>query len=98
MSPAKRRRKIRQVAKHPHKHLQLVEIVGYYGRTSDVELDVYFIENASSLQKIIIDPRSQVLERTPIGNDQLKKEKAARSCAKKQLEPRTPQGVDLVIL
>ncbi|KAI3817824.1 hypothetical protein L1987_11622 [Smallanthus sonchifolius] len=98
MSPAKRRRKIRQVAKHPHKHLQLVEIVGYYGRTSDVELAVYFIENALSLQKIIIDPRYQVLERTPIGNEQMKKEKAARSCAKKQLEPRTPQGVELVIL
>lgn len=98
MSPAKRRRKVRQVAKHSHKHLQLLEIVGYYGRTSDVELAVYFIENAVSLQKIIIDPRYQVLERTPIDNDQVKKEKAARCCAKKQIEPRTPQGVELVIL
>ncbi|XP_076890965.1 putative FBD-associated F-box protein At5g38570 [Bidens hawaiensis] len=98
MSPAKRRRKVRQVAKHSHKHLQLLEIVGYYGRTSDVELAVYFIENAVSLQKIIIDTRYQVLERTPIDNDQVKKEKAARSCAKKQIEPRTPQGVELVIL
>lgn len=98
MSPAKRRRKIRQAAKHPHEHLEVVEVVGYYGRTSDVELAVYFIDNAIALQKILIDPRYQVLERIPIGNDQLKKEKAARSCAKKQLEPRTPRGVQLVIL
>lgn len=98
MSPAKRRRKIRHAAKHPHQYLEVVEIVGYYGRTSDVELAVYFIDNAVLLHKILIDPRYQVLERTPIGNDQLKKEKAARSCAKKQLEPRTPQGVELVIL
>lgn len=98
MSPAKRRRKIRHATKHPHRHLEMVEIVGYYGRTSDVELAVYFIENAAGLKKIIVDPRYQVLERTPIGNDQLKKEKAARACAKKQLEPITPQGVELVIL
>ncbi|PWA47361.1 FBD-like protein [Artemisia annua] len=98
MSPAKRRRKIKRAAKHPHKHLEVVEIVGYYGRTSDVELAVYFIDNAKALHKIIIDPRYQVLERTPIGNIQLKKEKAARDCAKKQLEQRTPEGVELVIL
>ena len=98
MSPAKRRRKIRHAAKHPHQHLEVVEVVGYYGRTSDVELAVYFIDNAIALQKILIDPRYQVLERIPIGNDQLKKEKAARACAKKQLEPRTPRGVQLVIL
>jgi hypothetical protein len=98
MSPAKRRRKIKRAAKHHHKHLEVVEIVGYYGRTSDVELAVYFIDNAKALHKIIIDPRYQVLERTPIGNIQLKKEKAARDCAKKQLEQRTPEGVELVIL
>ncbi|XP_071689880.1 F-box/FBD/LRR-repeat protein At5g53840-like [Rutidosis leptorrhynchoides] len=98
MSPAKRRRKIRHAAKHPHQHLEMVEIVGYFGRTSDLELVVYFIENAIALKKLVIDPRYQVLERTPIGNDQLKNEKAARSCAKKQLEPRRPKGVDLVIL
>ena len=98
MSPAKRRRKIKRATKHPHKHREVVEIVGYYGHTSDVELVVYFIDNAKALHKIIIDPRYQVLERTPIGNIQLKKEKAARDCAKKQLEQRTPEGVELVIL
>ncbi|PWA53122.1 FBD domain, Leucine-rich repeat domain, L domain-like protein [Artemisia annua] len=59
MSPAKRRRKIKRAAKHPHKHLEVVEILGYYGRTSDVELVVYFIYNANALHKIIIDPRYQ---------------------------------------
>nr|XP_043610226.1 FBD-associated F-box protein At5g22730-like [Erigeron canadensis] len=98
MSPAKRRRKVRRVAKHSHQHLEVVEIVGYYGRISDVELAVYFFENAVALQKIVIDPRYQVLERISNENFRLKKEKAARSCAKKQLESRTPEGVELVIL
>lgn len=51
----------------------------------NLELVVYFIENAIALQKIMIDPHYQILERNPIGNQQFKKEKSARSCAKKQL-------------
>ncbi|KAL3523991.1 hypothetical protein ACH5RR_016825 [Cinchona calisaya] len=99
MSPSKRRRKIRRAAKCPHQYLKLVEIVGYYGRTSDDELAMYFIENAVALQKIVIDPRHQILERTPIRNDQIKQEEAtARNTAKKQLEARRPPGVELVIL
>lgn len=97
MSPAKRRRKIRQAAKHTHKYLKLVEIVGYYGRTSDDEIAMYFFENATSLQKIIIDPRNQILERSPARSDQIKKEEAARKRAKLQLEPKKPPRVQLVI-
>lgn len=40
MSPARRRRKIRHADKHPHQQLEVVEIMGYYGRTSDLELVV----------------------------------------------------------
>lgn len=99
MSPSKRRRKIRRAAKCPHQHLKLVEIVGYYGRTSDDEIAMYFIENAVALQKIVIDPRHQILERTPTRNDKIKwEEAAARNAAKKQLEAKRPPGVELVIL
>ncbi|KAK6135829.1 hypothetical protein DH2020_030437 [Rehmannia glutinosa] len=91
MSPSKRRRKVLKAAKCSHQFLKLVEIVGYYGRTSDAELVLYFIENAVALQKIIIDPRNQILERSPIGIDQIKKEESARRRAKKQLEAKNLQ-------
>ncbi|KAL3521223.1 hypothetical protein ACH5RR_019372 [Cinchona calisaya] len=99
MSPSKKRRKIRPAAKCPHQYHKLVEIFGYYGRTSDDELAMYFIENAIALQKVVIDPRCQILERSPIRNDQIKREEAAaRNAAKKQLEAKRPSGVELVIL
>ncbi|KAL3653484.1 hypothetical protein CASFOL_003165 [Castilleja foliolosa] len=98
MAPSKRRRKIRKVDKCAHKFLKLVEIVGYYGRTSDAELVMYFIENAVSLQKIVIDPRNQILERSPARIEQIKKEESARKRAMQQLVPETPPGVQLVIL
>lgn len=98
MSPSKRRRKLRQAAKCAHEYLKLVEIVGYYGRTSDAELAMYFIENAVALQKIVIDPRNQILERSPAGIAQIKKEESARRRARKQLESKKPPGVQLIIL
>ncbi|XP_076903733.1 F-box/LRR-repeat protein 13-like [Bidens hawaiensis] len=56
-SPKKRRRKVRHVvAPEGHKHLKLLEIVGYYGRISDLELAVYAIDNAVGCKKIVIDP------------------------------------------
>lgn len=76
----------------------MVEIAGYYGRTSDAELAMYFIENAVSLQKIVIDPRNQILDRTPVRIAQMKKEESARKRAKQQLEPKKPPGVQLIIL
>ncbi|KAA8534056.1 hypothetical protein F0562_031573 [Nyssa sinensis] len=98
MSPSKRRKKMRKAAGCPHQYLKLVEMVGYYGRISDVELAMYFIENAIALQKIVIDPRNQILERTPVGVDEINREEAARSHAKQQLEAKKPPGVQLVIL
>ncbi|XP_051138227.1 F-box/FBD/LRR-repeat protein At5g56420-like [Andrographis paniculata] len=98
MLPSKRRRKIRRAAGCDHKHLNLVEIVGYYGRVSDDEIVVYFFENAASLKKVIIDPRNQILERLPVLSDQIKKQESARKRAKKQLEAKKPPRVELVIL
>ncbi|KAH6802306.1 hypothetical protein C2S51_033752 [Perilla frutescens var. frutescens] len=98
MSPSKRRRKMRQADKCAHENLKLVEIVGYYGRTSDAELAMYFIENAVALQKIVIDPRNQILERSPVGIAQIKREESARRRARKLLESKKPPGVQLMIL
>ncbi|EYU19994.1 hypothetical protein MIMGU_mgv11b014216mg [Erythranthe guttata] len=98
MSPTKRRRKIKQAAKCRHETLKLVELVGYFGRTSDVELAMYFIENAVALQKIIVDPRNQILERSPLRIEQIRKEEFARKRAKHQLGSKKPPGVQLIIL
>lgn len=89
---------MRHAAYHPHQHLKLEEMVGNYGRTSVLELAMFFFENASALQKIVFDPRNQILERRPTGFDEAKRVEAARCCAKLQLTAKTPQTVQLVIL
>lgn len=89
---------MREAARSPLEFLKTVEIVGYFGRVSDAEMAIYCIQNAVALQKITIDPRNQILERSPVGSDHIKKEEAARKSAKKQLESKTPPGVQLIIL
>ncbi|KAI7741288.1 hypothetical protein M8C21_021616, partial [Ambrosia artemisiifolia] len=97
-SPMKRRRKVRRFAAHVHKHLKFLEIIGYYGRISDLELAVYVIDNAAALKKIVIDPSCHAFGGRLSIQDCLKKQPAARSSAKCQLTPLLPPGVDLAIL
>lgn len=99
MSPSKGKRKLKHASNCPHKYLKLVEIVGYYGRSSDDEFVMYLIKNAVALKRIVIDPRHQILERNPVRTEKIKKEEAAaRMSAKKQLEAKKPPGVQLLIL
>ncbi|XP_076903731.1 F-box/FBD/LRR-repeat protein At4g26340-like [Bidens hawaiensis] len=98
-TPMKVKRKVRRVvAPEGHKHLQLLEIIGYYGRISDLELAVYAIESAAALKKIVIDPCCHASgEDFPV-KDFSKRERAARSSARRQLTPILPPGVNLAIL
>ncbi|CAL5322710.1 unnamed protein product [Camellia sinensis] len=96
-SPAKRRRKMGKAAQSPHQHLKLVEIIGYFGRSSDDELVMYFFENAVALQKIVIDPHTEVLKQNLSVMGQNKWEENARIRARK-LESKKPQDVEFVIL
>ncbi|CAI9302660.1 unnamed protein product [Lactuca saligna] len=99
ISPIKRRRDIRRGATRPHEHLKLVEIHGYYGRGSDLELVAYFIDNAVALKEILIDSRCQARKGTPTSvRFSNMNEKAARHSAKRQIQSITPRGVKLVIL
>lgn len=43
-------------AKCPHHNLKEVEVFGYGGRPNEDQLIIYFIENAVSLEKIIVNP------------------------------------------
>ncbi|KAI3783516.1 hypothetical protein L1987_42600 [Smallanthus sonchifolius] len=98
-APMKRRRKVRHVAApHLHEHLKVLEIIGYYGRISDLELAVYVIDNAVALQKIVIDPICHACDGDVTAQDFFKGVKAARSSARRQLTPTLPPGVHLAIL
>ena len=48
---------VRRGVIRPHEHLKLLEIKGYYGRWSDLELVAYLIDNVVALKEILIDPR-----------------------------------------
>ncbi|MFS7989405.1 putative FBD domain-containing protein [Helianthus anomalus] len=91
------RRKIRRVAvPRVHKHLKRLEMSGYDGRISDLELAVYVRHNAATLKKIDIDPCCQAFGGRLSKEDCLKRLPAARSSAKHQLTPLLPPGVDMV--
>ncbi|KAK4579390.1 hypothetical protein RGQ29_029169 [Quercus rubra] len=92
------RRKMRRGIKCPHKYLKVLEIYGYAGRTCEFEFVMYFIRNAVALEKILIDPRDQIVKRTPLASANLKIERTARRLAKSQLEAKVPPSIQLVIL
>ncbi|XP_042030843.1 uncharacterized protein LOC121777602 [Salvia splendens] len=93
-----KRREMRRAPKCAHENLKLVEIGGYYGRTSDAEVAIYFVENTVALQKIVIDPRNQVQNRFPLGDAQIKHHESARKHAREHLKSKIPPQLELVIL
>ncbi|XP_055835695.1 uncharacterized protein LOC129904179 [Solanum dulcamara] len=56
LKPKRSKRECRKVLSYPLHHLKVVRLYGYYGRTSELELVRYFLENAIALEKIIVDP------------------------------------------
>lgn len=75
-------------------HLKVIEIFGYYGRVSEIELIMFFLENDVALERIFVDPRDQ----HPELNKHVDKEQAARIRAKEQLETLVPKHINLTIL
>lgn len=41
---------------HPHSHLKTVHMTGFYGLRGQLELARYLLRNATSLNRMIIDP------------------------------------------
>ncbi|KAK2663908.1 hypothetical protein Ddye_002482 [Dipteronia dyeriana] len=76
--------------------LKEVEFIGFVGRPIDLELAFYFIENASMLEKMIINPTSSCSVGTYFEFEDGKGEQAARKRVE-QLKKRVPQPVQLVI-
>jgi hypothetical protein len=81
-----------------HKYLKVVEIAGYSGRICELEFVTYLIKNAVALEKILIDPRDQFIERSPLLSAEFKKEGTLRLQAKRQLKAEVPPSIELVIL
>nr|GLL40324.1 putative FBD-associated F-box protein At1g61330 [Ipomoea trifida] len=94
LCPTKTRRRMLKGEAFRHESLKIVEICGYFGRPSDAEIAMYFIQNAPALQKLVIDPRNQILKHS---SRPVEIEETARRYAHQQLTLRVPQGVELVI-
>ncbi|XP_057459814.1 F-box/LRR-repeat protein At2g42730-like isoform X2 [Actinidia eriantha] len=79
--------------------LKVVEIVGWVGHTTDIQLATYLLEKAVLLETIIIDPRSPYATGRYEFEELAEKGKkdAARERAK-QLEAKLPSCTKLVIL
>ncbi|PWA94606.1 F-box domain, FBD domain, Leucine-rich repeat domain, L domain-like protein [Artemisia annua] len=97
-SPIQKRTEVRHAAPHRHEHLKFFYMGGYFGRISDLELAVYVIDNAVALRKIIIDPICMFHTDCFSDEDHMKREEVARSSAERELRPRLPKGVELVIV
>ena len=84
---------------HIHRHLEEVQIGGYFGRISDLELALYFYENSVALKKIVVDPTNQVNNKqNRNASEILRRESLARLYAHIQLKNRISRGVVLEIL
>lgn len=83
----------------PLEHLKVLKIVCYDAHISDFKIVAYIIKRAVQLKKIVVDPRWEDRGKVP-SMDFIKKEKAARTSAKRQLKSliMPDQGVELVIL
>ncbi|KAL3513834.1 hypothetical protein ACH5RR_026551 [Cinchona calisaya] len=93
----RRRRKLKKAVNYPFHHLKVFELSGYYGRTCDLELIKYFVENAISLEKIIIDPRKPCGFERLLMDWEIKEHKVARAHAKERLKGLISSHVELVI-
>ncbi|KAL3514096.1 hypothetical protein ACH5RR_026813 [Cinchona calisaya] len=93
--PVKKDRENEKGAKCTLEHLREIELAGYYGRTSDAELLMYFIENAVTLEKIVIDPRSQGCSHLPIKRTNV--QKAAVTSALKEVKQLVPKHIEVVV-
>ncbi|KAL7095475.1 hypothetical protein ACP275_10G026300 [Erythranthe tilingii] len=98
--PTRTHREVKNITKLPHHHLRVFKLFGYYGRSSDLELVRYILNNSVVLEKMIIDPFDPTVRELPLPLHprDLEDAQTATYYANKQLEVVVPQHVELVIL
>ncbi|KAI5652424.1 hypothetical protein M9H77_29611 [Catharanthus roseus] len=95
--PKRRKRKLKKAAALPLHSIKKVMFLGYYGRTSDLEIINYFLENGVSLEKILIDPYNiEYIHFIPDSNI-IEEQLIARRYVQKQLEGIIPPHIKLVM-
>ncbi|XP_059658956.1 uncharacterized protein LOC132305312 [Cornus florida] len=87
----------RSFASRPHQYLKVVELIGFVGRTNDVELAMYLIKNTVMFEKITFDSRKPNLIGTPWEFRETKEKKIARKRAE-NFRTKLLAGAALVIL
>ncbi|CAI9105143.1 OLC1v1004002C1 [Oldenlandia corymbosa var. corymbosa] len=105
-SAVRTNREPENVVYYPVQHLRVVEIIGYRGRSIELDLVKYFLESAVSLKKIIVDPCFKEVEHC--GENwscdletltvEAEVTNAARRWAKQQLVGLVPSHITLQIL
>lgn len=78
-------------------HLKVLEIVGYFGCYVDMELMWYLVDQAPSVQKLIIDTRNPVPPENILELECPRDDTAARNRVS-MLKEKLPPQVQLVIL
>uniref|UniRef100_A0A5B7A2E0 F-box domain-containing protein n=2 Tax=Davidia involucrata TaxID=16924 RepID=A0A5B7A2E0_DAVIN len=90
-------REVRMAPRCPHKHLKVVELIGFVGHALDVELAEYLLEKAINLEKITINTCHPILIGTPFEFDESEERRAARDRAM-ELRTKLRQGAELFVL
>ena len=80
----------------PHQYLKVVELIGFC--FADMQLALYLINKATSLEKIIIDTQRLSLGDILHDSSDIKKKLAAATACAKKLETSLAPGVELLIL
>ncbi|XVF62174.1 hypothetical protein PTKIN_Ptkin08bG0195800 [Pterospermum kingtungense] len=88
---------LKMKTKRAHKHLKVLELIGFCGQEIEVEFIWYIINNTVALEKIIIDPSSRPLEKGFVDRE-LPEEKETSRVWAWQLGKSFPPGLELVIL
>lgn len=84
--------------KFRHQHLNVLKVCGYSGRSSDVDLVNYFLENCVTLQRIIIFPQyPRSNPYAPIPPAKVVAEKKARIHAQQHLQALVPNHIKFFI-
>lgn len=91
---------VEKVARSPHRHLKVFELVGFVAVSDHVELATYVLDNCVALQKIIINCQlSSPCMGVFRSYSQLVNElRSAKEYAKQQLQGKLPQHIQLHIL